>query len=102
MEDAPHIRGLDAAWRSSHIHRRSGVSKSWISHEDEDGYLAAGDRARWGSSRGGVRPSRTAAEGPEERMRNAIQRARELARAWYVLGVVTSIALVEAAGKRWW
>ena len=34
-------------------------------------------------------------------MRNVFGRARELARAWYVLGVITSIALVEVAGKRW-
>lgn len=34
-------------------------------------------------------------------MRNAIRRARDMARAWYVLGVITSIALVEVAGKRW-
>jgi len=34
-------------------------------------------------------------------MRLVLERARDRARSWYVLGVVVAIALVEGAGKRW-
>jgi len=52
-----------------------------------------------GSSREERRRPRSAAGGT--RMRLVLERARDRARSWYVLGVVVAIALVEGAGKRW-